>query len=76
VNWWFAECCKRKSVDYHGDQTTQPGTGKGKKAGGYVPGTSNVDDPSFDKFNALRPDLDNQYGKGTYDRFLASLGRV
>jgi len=51
--------------------------GAGKKAVGYEPGTAQPDDPAtYDKYSTLRADVDNQYGKGIYDKLVASVGDV
>jgi hypothetical protein len=38
-----------------------------QKHGTYVPGSSDLNDPSSDNFDKIRADTDAQYGKGTYD---------
>ena len=49
----------------------------GKKAAGYEPGSAHPDDPAtYDRYNTLRADVDNQYGKGIYDKLVSSVGDV
>src|SRR4029077_7193045 len=42
----------------------------------YEPGSNTPTDASYYNFNNQRADVDEQYGKGTYDRLQAAAGAV
>jgi hypothetical protein len=50
--------------------------GKGKGQAKYEPGSSTPDQPNYYNYTTMRADIDNQYGKGTYDKLVGAQGKI
>jgi hypothetical protein len=57
-------------------QGQPPEQGKGKGAAKYQPGSSTPTDPGYYDYGHMRADIDNQFGRGTYDKLVGSQGKI